>query len=217
MHHHIYCISGLGADFRIFEKLQIEHATLHPIHWEIPAADDTLASYARKLSTQIVHPNAIVLGVSFGGMLATEISKIIPVQKTIIVSSCKQRRELPMLLRAAGKMRLHKAVPYWLATKSKAINKFVFDTRSKAEELYLKQIMLKQSDHLFLKRAVHMILTWHATTAPENIIHIHGKKDRLLTPSGIQPTYWIEDGGHFMIWNLADEISNLIKQELLNG
>ncbi len=214
MHHHIYCISGLGADFRIFEKLHIENATLHPIHWEIPAANDTLKSFAQKLSKQITAPHPILLGVSFGGMLATEISKIIPVQKTIIVSSCKQRKELPILLRAAGNMRLHKAVPYWLATKSNTINRFVFDTRSKAEELYLKRLMLQKSDHLFLKRAVHMILSWQSTEVPENIIHIHGTKDRLLTPTGIQPTHWIADGGHFMIWNLASEISALIQQEL---
>jgi hypothetical protein len=59
-----------------------------------------------------------------------------------------------------------------------------------------------------------MILSWQSTEVPENIIHIHGTKDRLLTPAGIQPTYWIADGGHFMIWNLASEISALIQQEL---
>jgi pimeloyl-ACP methyl ester carboxylesterase len=214
MHQHIYCISGLGADFRIFEKLNIQRATLHPIQWEVPSAEDTLATYANKLSTQIVHPNAILLGVSFGGMLATEISKIVDVQKTIIVSSCKQRNELPLFLRTAGKLRLHKAFPFWLVARSNAISKLIFDTRSQAEALMLKRIMLQQSDLTFLKRSVHMILNWQATQAPENIIHIHGKKDRLLTPFGIRPKYWISNGGHFMIWNEAEQISTIIQQEI---
>ncbi|HSC55426.1 MAG TPA: alpha/beta hydrolase [Phnomibacter sp.] len=213
-HFHIYCISGLAADFGIFKKLQISNATLHPIRWEIPEENDTLPTFAKKLATQITHPNAILLGVSFGGMLATEIAAIQPLYKTIIVSSCKHHNELPTLIRWAAKLKLHRWIPYWLVTRSHILSRFLFDTRSKAEELYLKRSMLQQTDLRLMKRSVNMILGWQSDKTPANIIHIHGKQDRLLTAGHVSPNYWVEGGGHFMIWNMANEISQLIEQEL---
>lgn len=213
--HTIYCLSGLGADHRIFQQLQLPDATLHPIKWQVPHKGQPLASFAAQLAQQIVHPHPILLGVSFGGMLATEIANIIPVEKTIIVSSCKHRQELPLLLRAAGKLGLHKALPYWMATQSKLLNRLIFDVRSSEEELFLKRIMLQQTDKTFLKRAVHMILTWQTNNShAKPIIHIHGKKDHLLTPSNIKADYWIPGGGHFMIWNEAAAISQIINELL---
>ncbi len=211
---HIYCISGLGADFRIFSKLKISGATLHPIHWQVPEPGESLPGFASRLSKQIQHENPVLLGVSFGGMISTEIAKIHPVKKTIIVSSCKERKELPYYLRAAGKARLHKAVPYWLVTQNKFLNRFIFDTRSRAEELYVKRMMLSDSSMIFIKRAVDMILNWQNKEYPKNLVHIHGDRDKLLLPSSVQADYWIPDGGHFMIWNMADRISSIIQSEL---
>jgi pimeloyl-ACP methyl ester carboxylesterase len=212
---HIYCISGLGADFRIFSKLEIPGAILHPIGWEMPNQQDDMCSFAAKLSKQIQHPNPILLGVSFGGMLTTEIAKIVPIEKAIIVSSCKTRKELPWYMRSAGKVGLHKVVPYGLITQNQLLSRFIFDTRSRQEELYLKQMMLKQTQAEFIKRSVDMIVNWQNSNYPENLCHIHGSTDKLLLPGFIKPHYWVKGGGHFMIWNRADEVSRLIQQELL--
>lgn len=218
--HHVYCISGLGADFRIFQQLQLHNATLHPIEWTMPDAGETLPQYAARLAAQIKHPQPVLLGVSFGGMLATEISRIMPVQQTIIISSCKCKQELPAWMRTAGKLRLHKIIPYWMVTQFSSLNKYIFDTQSKAEDLYIKQMMLKDTHHLFVKRAVNMILTWQAQTPAHNIMHIHGRADKLLLPKRVQANYWLNDAGHFMIWNRADEVSqyiNAILDSLVKG
>jgi pimeloyl-ACP methyl ester carboxylesterase len=212
---HIYCISGLGADFRIFQHIQIPGALLHPIKWEMPDPDESLPAFALRLSKQIEHADAILLGVSYGGMLATEISKQLVVKKTILVSSNRSPNEFPRYLRMAGRLRLHKLVPYQWVTRFSALNRFIFDTRSKAEELYLKRMMLKDSDILFIKRSVNMIMLWqedyHNVT---NLLQIHGKKDRLLLPGRVQADYWLEDAGHFMIWNEAKKISDIIHREI---
>lgn len=207
---HVYCFSGLGADFRIFANLRIPNAVLHPIEWQEPLPGELLPAYAQRLSLQIMHEDAILLGVSFGGMIATEISKTKNVKQTIIVSSCKKRNELPYYMRLAGMLHLHMVVPYWLVTKSSLLNRFLFDARSSSEELLLKQLMLKHSNPLFLKRAVHMILKWRNEEVPQGIFHIHGRKDKLLLPYRIQANAWLPDGGHFMIWNNAEEINSLL-------
>lgn len=212
---HIYCISGLGADFRIFQHIRIPDAVMHPINWETPHKGESLPAYAKRLSEQILHPQAILLGVSFGGMLATEISKLVAVKKTILISSNRSPKEFPRYLKWAGKMQLHKLVPYHLVTRMAVLNRFIFDTRSKAEELYLKRMMLKESDVVFIQRAVDMIMRWKATDSNDSsLIQIHGTKDRLLLPGRIVADHWIEGGGHFMIWNEAEKISNILQKEI---
>lgn len=219
--HHIYCISGLGADHRLFQNLQISNAELHAIEWEIPSAEDTMTSYALKLAKQIKHDKIILMGVSFGGMLVTEITahlaeldKRVEIEQTIVVSSCKSHLELPRLMRFAGKIRIHKLAPYHFILRNNSLNRIAFSMQSREEELYLKRQMLESSNIEYIKRAINIILRWKAGAIPSNIVHIHGSKDRLLTPALVKADYWIKDAGHFMVWNKAEEISIILNKLL---
>jgi pimeloyl-ACP methyl ester carboxylesterase len=211
----VYCIAGLGADFRIFEKLRIPNATLYPVAWEEPLKNESLPAYAKRLSTQILHEDAILLGVSFGGMLAIEISRIKRVKQTIIVSSCKQRSEIPRFFRLAGRLGLHHAVPYRLLAKSSKLNHFLFDNSNNTKaELQLKQVMLAESNPAWLRRSVNMIVNWQNNEAPSSLFHIHGRKDLLFLADYVNADAWLEDGTHFMVWNKAEEISRLIEGKI---
>ena len=221
--HHIYCISGLGADHRLFDNLQLNNAQLHFIDWILPAETDTLQTYAQLLATQIKHPEIVLMGVSFGGMLATAITTFAQqhpqpysIKKTIIISSCKSPAELPLLMKWAGKLGLHRIMPYKLILRSASLNRFLFDLRSRQEELYLKLQMLQGNTPEIIERSINLILTWIGDPEPTHLVHIHGNADRLLTPANIKADFWIEDGGHFMVWNKAPEISVIINTLLSN-
>ncbi len=229
---HIYCISGLGADKRIFQKLDLRATELHFIEWELPAPGDTMRTYALKLARQINHSTVILIGVSFGGMLASEIERCyqeqkngtiskpgsmlapgLVIEKTILISSCKSPVEFPSLLRLAAATKIYKAVPYQFILRNNRLNRFVFDPKSKNEELMLKRLMLSENDLHLIKKSIQIILSWKAGS-PGNIVHIHGSADRLLTPQKVKPDYWIKGGDHFMVWNKAAEISAIINQLL---
>jgi len=192
----------------------------------MPDANDDMRSYAVKLAKQIKHENIILVGVSYGGMLASEIaaqqtatatsSSPFPfhIEKTILISSCKHNGEFPAGMKWAGKLNIHKAVPYRMILRNNKLNRFVFDLRSKEEELYLKRMMLKDNELEFIKRSINIILKWEKKESGNGVLHIHGNKDRLITPGNIHADYWIEDGGHFMVWNKADEISGIINRLL---
>ena len=78
----IHCISGLGADQRIFQKLQIPGAVLKPVPWPDFDKYDELACYAQKVAALIPEgPDEVILGLSFGGMLASEIARMRPSAK----------------------------------------------------------------------------------------------------------------------------------------
>jgi pimeloyl-ACP methyl ester carboxylesterase len=65
----IYCISGLGADYRVFQKL-VFPSDYHVVHveWIQPEIRETLSSYALRLLKQIDNSKPFILiGLSFGG------------------------------------------------------------------------------------------------------------------------------------------------------
>ena len=49
----VYCISGLGADERLFRNLKITNADLKFINWVKPDRNDSISSYSDQLIAQI--------------------------------------------------------------------------------------------------------------------------------------------------------------------
>jgi pimeloyl-ACP methyl ester carboxylesterase len=119
----IYIISGLGADRRAFSKLVFppEISVIH-LDWIPPAANESLINYARRLGERIDQTAPYYLiGLSFGGMLATEITRIMNPIHTFLISSIATYKELPWYYRAAGSISLQKAIPVGLLKNSNNI------------------------------------------------------------------------------------------------
>ena len=78
------------------------------LDWITPEKDESLSNYARRFSTLIKNDDAFILiGLSFGGMLACEIARLRRPMKTIIISSIAASNELPWYFKRAGNMGLH--------------------------------------------------------------------------------------------------------------
>jgi D-arabinose 1-dehydrogenase-like Zn-dependent alcohol dehydrogenase len=87
----IYGISGLGADKRVFKFLKLD-SELIPIDWIEPLKNESIINYSKKLSTKIDQNEKVCLiGVSFGGLVATEISKLINPALTILIDRIPRR------------------------------------------------------------------------------------------------------------------------------
>ncbi|QIL42466.1 alpha/beta hydrolase [Pedobacter sp. HDW13] len=213
-----YFISGLGADKRIFSKLKLnEKINIIHIDWIDPKQNETLAAYAARLGGIIdtSQPFALV-GVSFGGMIAVEVAKILAPIVTVIISSTMISSQLPGLYRFAGKLGLLKFIPAKLLKSSnKLTQNYYFGTRSGSEKVLLSKI-IKDTDPYFLKWAIGSILSWKNETRPERMYHIHGTHDKILYSKTAQPDFVIENGTHFMVYQNAVEISGIINQIILN-
>ena len=107
----IYVISGLGADERVFYKTNFGNNNVTHIHWVTPLHNETIEAYALRLCTHIHHETPILVGLSFGGMVAMEVAKHIATEKIILISSAKTKHELPKFYRIVGKLNLHKLIP----------------------------------------------------------------------------------------------------------
>jgi pimeloyl-ACP methyl ester carboxylesterase len=99
----IHCISGIGADERVFHRLSLPGFRLKHIKWILPDKKDTISTYAQKLLPQIEEENPVLLGVSFGGMVAVEMARLIPVSHIFLVYSAKTRFEIPFYYRWHGR------------------------------------------------------------------------------------------------------------------
>ncbi|MGL5075499.1 MAG: hypothetical protein ACRDBG_06605, partial [Waterburya sp.] len=91
----IYCLSGLGTDDRVFQKLKFQGYQPIHIHWIEPKKGETITAYAQRLTTQIKSDCPILVGLSFGGIIAVEIAKQIATEKVILISSTKNKQEIP--------------------------------------------------------------------------------------------------------------------------
>jgi hypothetical protein len=210
----IYLIPGLGADKRVFKYLKLPAQTFC-INWIKPGRKETLQDYCRRLvEVNQIEKGQIFIGLSFGGIVAIELARIIAAKDVIIISSVKNRKELPLLFRLAGKIYLHKLLPYQLLKKPSFLLRLAFGPISDKDYDLLKKIVA-DTDLRFLKWAINQVILLPADISAENIIHIHGSSDRIFTKHFIKNYISIENGGHFMVVNLADEISSIINQYIL--
>lgn len=85
----LYCIGGLGTDRTVFSALNILGVSLKVLDWLPHHKRESLESYAQRLAASADFPtDYYLLGVSFGGMLATEIAKKQPPKKLFLFLHC---------------------------------------------------------------------------------------------------------------------------------
>ena len=206
----IYCISGLGADKRVFTNLQFKGYQPVHIEWLAPEKKESLADYVKRLKEDIAEENPILIGLSFGGIVAVEIAKQIATEKVILISSAKIAAEIPWYFRIFRWLPVHLLIPfksllwavYWL------INWF-FGLETQDERKLLKAILV-DTDAKFLKWAINCVVFWKNETIPDSLHHIHGTSDRIFPLAFIEPDIIVEKGGHFMVMNRAKSISQFI-------
>ncbi len=206
----IYCLSGLGADERAFERLNLSGFELHHIKWQTPVPNESIETYAARISQDISEPEPILLGLSFGGVMAVEIAKIMPARQIILVSSAKTRNEVPFYYHMAATLKFNKIIPTAWLQQSNFISQWFFGLKTKADRTLLKN-MLEDTDPKFLRWAVDKIINWNNTVMPANTYHIHGTADRLLPFRFVKCDHHIPGGSHFMLLDRHEAISAAIR------
>ncbi|RPD42236.1 alpha/beta fold hydrolase [Chitinophaga barathri] len=212
---HIYMISGMGADERVFRRLTFpEGYDVHYLPWINPLGnDEPIGEYAARLARRILHPNPVLLGLSFGGMMSIEIAKQLPVEKVIIVSSVKHKQELPPYYNGMARMLLRNLPDRLLFGNRQHIVRLFMQSGSEEEVQLLKDYMQKK-DFRYMRWALATVLSWENEWVPPSMVHIHGSSDRPFPRRYVKPTHTIVKGGHFMVMNRAPEISRIIEREL---
>jgi pimeloyl-ACP methyl ester carboxylesterase len=212
----IYFISGLGADERIFNNIALPtHVIIKHIHWIEPLPQETLQEYCRRLLPQIdVTDEFILIGLSFGGMVAIELSKIIHPRQVIIISSVATAKEIPFQFKIIRLFRLHKIISARLLKIPNPLVNWFFGVKTKKEKGMLRAFS-KNVTPCYLKWSMNSVLNWNNKHKPDNLVHIHGKEDKIFPCSKTNADIILEQGGHLMVFNQAKKI-NAILSDFIN-
>lgn len=210
----VYFISGLGADWRLFQYLDLTSIRPHFVRWITPLKNESWENYAQRLLTQIPSPNPILIGMSMGGMMAIEISKLIPTRQVILISSAKTCHEIPPYFRLLRIFRGHEWCSYRLLTwLGLQIGGWLFGATGKVERQLLKEI-IHDTDETFFRWAWHRVASWRNTVVNDHTLHLHGNKDHMLPIRYVKPDYVIDGGTHLMVLSKSEEISAILQKAL---
>lgn len=201
---HVYFVPGMAADISIFEfiKLPKTEYIIHTLPWKIPYINEPIIDYAKRMCKEIEHKNCVLVGVSFGGIIAQEMSKFLDAKKIVIISSVKNKYELPKRIKIARKTKAYKLLPTGVISKINNWEKLAFgDFAKKRAVMYQKYLSV--SDKKYLDWAIENMVCWDQEKTIEGIIHIHGDKDVVFPISNIKNCIIVKGGTHVMIVNRA--------------
>jgi pimeloyl-ACP methyl ester carboxylesterase len=210
----VYLISGLGADTRIYNNIDLQGYDVIPVDWIDPGKLDTLSSYSQNIINQYnINNNSVVIGISLGGMIAVEIAKLIPIKKAILISSIKTSDEAPWYFGLFRALPIYKLIPGKWFTSLGFMIKPIFGHMTH-EDAWLFNDMLKNSSPVFLKWAMGAVLHWKNEAIPPNLYHITGNKDLVFSYKRIHNATIVNGGTHIMVFDKAPEINKLLKRIL---
>jgi hypothetical protein len=208
----IYLFPGQGADCRLFNKIQFPFDTIH-CELPVPERKTNLREYALQSIERIDTSRPIILmGVSLGGMICTELADTLNPLRVIVISSAKERSELP------GKYTFQRYIPLNKLVPRNTLKRGAIRVADRVEPERTRDSvffqMLSAKDPVYLKRTVNLIINWTRRDCPTDIIHIHGDADATLPLKNVEADYVIDGGTHMMVYILGKEISDLIQRIL---
>lgn len=191
---------GLAASAAIFERIVLPADIFETVllEWEIPLEKETLPEYAKRIAQKIQHPNPVLIGVSFGGILVQEMTRFIEARKVIIISSVKTNVEFPRRMKVAKTTKAYKLIPTNLVANVESLSKFSFGYKID-QRLKLYEKFLRVRDKRYLDWAVEQVILWERTIADEKVVHIHGDDDDVFPIKQIQNCIVVKGGTHAMI------------------
>ncbi len=213
----VYLVPGLGANCKIFKHIHLpeDQYDVQCLEWITPISmKESISDYARRMAEQITGEKIILIGVSFGGIVAQEIAKIIPTEKTVIIASVKSRKELPLRIRMGKYLKIHRLLPY---SKINQIEKWILkiygDKVKRKVDKYKDYLSVRNP--LFLKWAMDQVPKWDQKEPIPNVLHIHSDQDEIFPIKYIQECIVVKNTPHIlMIMKRARAINKILANNL---
>ncbi|UYZ62311.1 alpha/beta fold hydrolase [Hymenobacter weizhouensis] len=209
----IYLLPGLGADARVFRNLQpLLLGESRVLEWVLPASPtEPLPAYAARLAADIPpEQTGLLVGISFGGVVALEINRLRPQLRTVLISSIPDAHSLPPLLRLIRATGVYRLVPPQLLKLFPRVGQWYFGVKN-GEEYRLFREVLRDMEPRYTRWAIHSLLHWDSANVGR-AIQILGTHDRVFPPGPTPVEYLIPGGGHFMVVSHAQEISRILNK-----
>lgn len=194
-------LPGLGTDARLYALQKTAFPELIVPEWLPPKWNESLPQYAARMA-RAVDPGVpcYIGGVSFGGMVALEMTRHLNARACFLISTLRSARELPLWARVLGPgawllppftdrllswtgTALLNTMGRWMSSRAKTACTHLSKTRS-----------------VILPWACRNVVRWKPapTPWPCPIFHLHGDRDVILPHRGTTPTQLVPKAGHLL-------------------
>jgi pimeloyl-ACP methyl ester carboxylesterase len=213
----IVLFPGLGATEKLFSQYDFDGRETFVANFLVPERGEKLKPYCNRMIGLLPQrKDLILIGVSFGGIVALEISRMIAVKKIILISSIKSVKEKPDYFKWVRLFPVYRILPIPLL-KWTIIHFGDWFTPKSLTEQDTFLAMVHEANPKIIRWGIRQTLRWSAGKFNVPVIHIHGSKDRLFPIRYIKADHVIRGGSHFMVIQRSVEINTLLKRLLDNS
>lgn len=214
---HIICIPGLGLSQLFFQNLKLTHGEVTYLDWIEPEMGESLRDYAARMCQPVLQTKGeiVVIGHSFGGVIAQELAMTMPISRIFLISSIRNPQEAPARLNLLAHSGLHRLItkplilgtfPLWARTHS---------YRTPELRALFRESVSGLSTHYF-QWSLQKLAIWPGIDdLPARVVRIHGDQDVTFRIQKIQDVeHLIAGGDHNMVYLRGEEISRVINEHL---
>ncbi len=216
-HSPVYLIPGLGADHRNFPAPWNELPGCILLDWPEYHGRACMPEVARFMAEAWqLPPGAILIGTSFGGMLACEIAKLLPVHAVVLVASTTTRDHFTTTAKMKRLLRFVwlRLVQRVLRGAQPLLEKICGRSPTPVARAVLDSIrMFSACQPGFYRDMFHAVSIWEGLAGtPVRLLRIHGRNDMLILPPPQADLFL--DAGHLIVMTHARECVDFIQSWL---
>lgn len=208
----LYVVSGLGADFKVMEKITFpQNLEVVFLDWIMPEKNEDFHHYVKRMADRIDDSEPFsLLGYSFGGIIVQEIDKIKAAEKVVIMGSIKSHKEKSRFIKLGEVTKIPRFLPQQLfninsATVYSLARGIVDPKNPKLLEYFTVR------DTYYLKWSIEKVSAWKFEKNPK-VIQILGSKDIVFPLKYSKPDYVVQNGTHLFPATKPKEVSKILSE-----
>ena len=208
----LYVISGLGADFKVLEKINFpENLEVVFLDWLIPENKEDFHHYVERMADRVDDSEPFsLLGYSFGGLIVQEIDKIKSAEKVVIMGSIKSDKEKSRFIKFGEMSRITKYLPQSMFNvKSAAIYSVARNIVDPKNPKLMEYFTVR--DQYYLKWGIEKVSDWKFEENPK-VIQILGSKDIVFPVKYSKPDYVVQNGTHLFPATKPKQVSKILNE-----
>jgi pimeloyl-ACP methyl ester carboxylesterase len=204
----IYLLTGMTPDDRIFDRLVPLLPNCHVVKWLEPRPSESIVHYSHRLAETIPTSNCFIGGVSFGGIVALELSRVVQPRGCFLISSIRNPEQLPPWLRMWRLIAFHHC-----QRMLDAIGRLsTIVPRRRRTRSTARLTKLAGKSGAWHRWATAAVLRWKPdhVMPPIRICHIHGDRDTTFPIRYVDPDVVVRDGGHVLPLTHPGDVANAV-------
>lgn len=208
----LYVVSGLGADFKVLEKITFpQNLEVVFLDWIMPEKNEDFHHYVKRMADRIDDSEPFsLLGYSFGGIIVQEIDKIKAAEKVVIMGSIKSHKEKSRLIKLGEVTKIPRFLPQQLFNiNSATVYSFARGIVDPKNPKLLEYFTVR--DTYYLKWSIEKVSAWKFEENPK-VIQILGSKDIVFPLKYSKPDYVVQNGTHLFPATKPKEVSKILSE-----